>query len=183
MGVLGALALRFPRDPGAFFSEFYERVHRFVASTSGADRGDVEDLVQDTLLEAWRGRDRFRGDSEPLTWVLGIARNRVLLRRRSMGQSVRLRDQVIAAARSIDREDVPDAILQSEEMRSLVRRALDAMEEAYRQVLLLRFFEGLPIREIAGRLGEGEKAIESRLLRAREAFRHLMSRGADDDRL
>jgi len=174
--------LRFPADAGTFFSEFYDRVHHFVASASGADRRDVDDLVQDTLLEAWRGRDRFRGDSEPLTWVLGIARHRVLLRRRSAARSDRLRGEVIAAARSLDRDEIPGAILESEEMRRLVRQALDGLGAAYAQVLALRYFEGLPLREIAARLGEGEKAVESRLQRAREAVREAMSRGADDDR-
>lgn len=167
--------MTFPADAGTFFSEFYDRVHRFVAAASGADRRDVDDLVQETLLEAWRGRLRFRGDSEPLTWILGIARHRVLLRRRVLAVSDRLRGDVIAAVRALDREEVPEALLETEEMRARVRTALEKVGTSYAQVLMLRYYEGLAVREIAARLGEGEKAVESRLQRAREAFREAMS--------
>jgi len=180
--VLGLLALNFPADAGSFFSEFYGPVFRFVASGSGAGPDDVEDLVQETLLEAWRGRDRFRGDSEALTWILGIARYRILLRRRTLGIRSRLEPAVRDAARSIDRVRIPEELLESEEMRGRVRRALEAMEEAHARLLKLRYFEGLALREIASRLKESEKAVESRLHRAKEAFRDLLSRGADDDR-
>ena len=180
--MLGILTLSFPADAATFFSEFYPRVFGFVSASSGAGRADVEDLVQETLLEAWRGRDRFRGDSGPLTWILGIARNRVLLRRRSLGQAGRFEREAREAARSLDRVLVPDEVLQSEELRGRVRRALDEVGGDYSGVLVLRYCEGLSVREIAARLGEGEKAVESRLHRAREALRESLNRGADDDR-
>jgi RNA polymerase sigma-70 factor (ECF subfamily) len=180
--VPGTLTLNLPADAATFFSGFYPLVWRFVSSASGAGRADVEDLVQETLLEAWRGRDRFRGDSEALTWILAIAKNRVLLRRRSLGQAGRAQREIHEAASSIDRVLVPDELLESEEMRGRVRRALEEVGESYSRVLVLRYCEGLAVREIAARLGEGEKAVESRLQRAREAFRECLNRGADDDR-
>ena len=180
--MLGTLTLSFPADAATFFSRFYPLVRRFVSSASGAGPADVEDLVQETLLDAWRGRDRFRGDSEALTWVLGIAKNRVLLRRRSLGVAGRAQREVREAASSIDRALVPEELLESEELRGRVRRALEEVGDAYARVLVLRYCEGLAVREIAARLGEGEKAVESRLQRAREAFRECLGRGDDDDR-
>jgi RNA polymerase sigma-70 factor (ECF subfamily) len=180
--VLGTLTLSFPADPATFFSEFYLPVYRFVSSASGAVAADVEDLVQETLLEAWRGRTRFRGESEALTWVLGIAKYRVLLRRRSLGTAGRHERGALEAARSVDRVLVPEELLESEEMRGRVRRALEEIEEAHSRVLVLRYFEGLAVREIAHRLGESEKAVESRLHRAKEAFRDRLKLGEDDDR-
>lgn len=180
--MLGAPVVSFPREAGAFFSEFYPRVHAYVCAASGADRRDVEDLVQETLLEAWRGRDRFRGDADPLTWVLGIARHRVLLRRRSQAVAGRHREDLAAAARTLDRNELPERLLQSEELRSLVREVLDEVGDAYARVLVLRYCDGLTVRDIARDLKESEKAVESRLHRARESFRDILRRRADDDR-
>lgn len=180
--MLGTLTLSFPADAETFFSEYYPRVYRFVSSASGAGTADIEDLVQETLLEAWRGRTRFRGDSEALTWILGIAKYRVLLRRRSLGTAGRHEREVQEAARSVDRVLVPEELLESEEMRGRVRRALEGIDEAHSRVLVLRYYEGLAIREIAARLGESEKAVESRLHRAKEAFRDRLQLGEDDDR-
>ena len=90
-------------DPSAFFDEAYPRVFRFVASLTGAPAADVDDLVQESLLEAWRGRAAFRGESSLLTWVLGIARRRALGRRKSTAR----RDDVLRALREMETRPIP----------------------------------------------------------------------------
>ena len=159
-------------DPSAFFDECYPRVFRFVAAATGAAAADVDDLVQETLLHAWRNRAQFRGESSLLTWVLSIARNRV---------KMRLRSAKPAALGAIDREVIPADVLRSRETAAAVRRALDALDPSHAEVLMLRYFDGLPVREIAARLGESEKAVESRLHRAKLALRDRLAQGGDDE--
>jgi RNA polymerase sigma-70 factor, ECF subfamily len=154
-------------DPSAFFDEAYPRVFRFIASLTGAPAGDVDDLVQESLLEAWRGRASFRGDASLLTWILGIARRRALGRRRSTAR----RDELLRALRELETAPVPADLLRDEELVRRVRTALDEIEAGYAEVLVLRYLEAKPVREIAAGLGESEKAVESRLHRAREALR------------
>ena len=77
---------------------------------------------------------------------------------------------------------MPADVAQSEEMRRRVRQALEAVGEPYAGVLVQRYYEGLSIRAMAERAGESEKAIESRLQRAKEAFRERLKEGSDDDR-
>jgi DNA-directed RNA polymerase specialized sigma24 family protein len=55
-----------------------------------------------------------------------------------------------------------------------IEQALARIDESYKRVLTLRYLEGRPVRAIAEMLGESEPAVESRLTRAREAFRSLM---------
>jgi RNA polymerase sigma-70 factor (ECF subfamily) len=160
-------------DPEAFFDEFHPPVFRFIAGTTGAPASDVDDLVQETLLHAWRDRARFRGDASPLTWVLSIAKNRVKMRLRSLGQR--------PAFGAIDQEQLPAEVVRSPESAAAVRRALDAIDPDYAEVLLLRYFEGRAVREIAETLGESEKAVESRLHRARQALREKLVHGGDDE--
>jgi len=169
--------MRLESDPSAFFDEFYPRVFRFIASASGAAAADVDDLVQETLLHAWRNRGQYRGDAALDTWILAIARNRIRMRRRAD----RTRNSFEDALKAIDREEIPDDVVRSAETIGRVRRALESLEPDQRDVLLRRYFHGLPIRQIAMSLGETEKAIESRLHRAREALREKMLQGGDDE--
>jgi RNA polymerase sigma-70 factor (ECF subfamily) len=159
-------------DPSVFFDEFHPRVFRFVAAATGAPAADVDDLVQETLLHAWRNRAQFRGESSLLTWVLSIARNRVKMRLRAVKP---------AALGAIDREEIPAEVVRSAEAAAAVRRALEELDAAHAEVLLLRYFEGLGVRAIAGRLGESEKAVESRLHRAKLALRDRLAQGGDDE--
>jgi len=93
----------------------------------------------------------------------------------------RTRDAFHDALQAIDREDLPDDVVRSAETIGAVRRALDSLEPEQRDVLLRRYFHGLPTRQIARSLGETEKAIESRLHRAREALRDKLLQGGDDE--
>jgi RNA polymerase sigma-70 factor (ECF subfamily) len=156
-------------DPSAFFDEAYPAVFRFVASLTGAPAADVDDLVQEALLEAWRGRASFRGESSFLTWVLGIARRRALARRRSTARA----EDVLRALRNLD-APIPADLLREEELIARVRGALEAIEAGYAETLALRYLEGRSVRAIAEALGESEKAVESRLHRAREALRERL---------
>jgi RNA polymerase sigma-70 factor (ECF subfamily) len=160
-------------DPEAFFAEFHPRVFRFIAGATGAPAADVDDLVQETLLHAWKDRARYRGDASLLTWVLAIAKNRVKMRLRSLG--------VRPSFAEIDREELPAGIVRSAESAAAVRRALDAIDPGHAEVLLMRYFEGRSVRDIAHALGESGKAVESRLHRAREALRDRLVQGGDDE--
>ena len=76
---------------------------------------------------------------------------------------------------------MPAGVVRSDESAAAVRRALDAIDPDHADVLLRRYFEGRTVREIAAALGESEKAVESRLHRAREALREKLVQGGDDE--
>ena len=159
-------------DPALFFRGLYPALFAWVARVSGAAQADVEDLVQETLLQAWASRDRYRGDASPETWVTAIARNKIRDRWRARPPALALPDLETALAPGVE---------DSEDVRGRVRRALADLPPEYARMLHWRYLDGLPVRAIAERLGEGEKAAESRLHRAREAFRDLLKRKDDVD--
>jgi len=167
-------------DAGAFFDDFYVRVFRFVSASTGASRSDVEDLVQETLLHAWHNRGQFRGDASPLTWVLAIARNRVRMRDRAKRSETEA-EAVRRALARVETEPFPPEALLAEETRRRVRRALEDLDASYADLLVRRYFRGQTVRAIAEETGESEKAIESRLHRAREAFREQLKGGRHDE--
>lgn len=133
------------------------------------DRGLAEDVVQETMIKAWRSMDRFRGDSSVRTWVLRIAHNTAVdaLRRRREravapedlrrdGEATTMDDP---ARRYAGREDV-----------GVLRDALAAMDELSRTIVVLREIEGLSYQEIAGTLEVPAATVKTRLLRARRAL-------------
>src|SRR5579863_7754558 len=157
--MLNSMATPLALDPDAFFEEFFPRVFQFVASMSGASGSDVDDLVQETLLYAWKNRLQFRQESAPLTWVLSIARNRIRMRRRSLARTATLE----RALRELDRQEISRDLVRSEEACGALRRALGTLDPDLQELLVRRYLEGRSVREIADGSGHSEKAIESKL--------------------
>ena len=163
-------------DPGGFFRAHYPELYRYLSATTGLPRADVDDLVQETLVQAWRDRHRFENGSAPLPWLLGIARNRVrdLLRRRKVRSDA---DRVARALGRLDAEELPTDVLESAELGARVRVALQSLPREYLELLVARYLEEKSVKAIAESRSESEDAVESRLRRAREALRRQLSEG------
>lgn len=163
------------QDSAHFFREFYPRVHAFVRDATGAPHADVEDLVQETLLQAWRDRSTFRDASGRLSWILAIAKNRI----RDLGRkrrSARTAIEILSALARIETEEIPENLLLGLETGQRVRGALKSLPPGYAETLVRHYVEGASVRDIAGQSGETDKAVESRLFRARQEFRQRLEK-------
>lgn len=160
-------------DPDLFFRRFYPLLFRTISESTGAPRAEVEDLVQEVLLHAWKGRRDFRGESSALGWLLSICRHKILDRFRHRARERRARG-ILRALGELDRAPIPTEILESRELRRQVRRALSSLPPDYALVLRQLYAEGHSVRTIARAAGESEKSVESRLQRARVAFREAL---------
>jgi RNA polymerase sigma-70 factor (ECF subfamily) len=154
-----------------WLAEVYDGVASYVRWRCGGLEDLAEDVVQETWLIAVSRLRTFEPERSPFTaWVCGIAanivRNRLRARRRD-----RCRPMVEATA-------TPE----SNEVRERVAEALDALPEVYEQVLRAKYLDGRSVEEIARLGNETEKAVESRLTRARQAFREVYERENRDDR-
>ncbi len=135
------------------------------------DRHLAEDLTSETFYRAMRAIDGFRGDSSMKTWLLRIARNLYLNRKRHDERSSSLEDLeekgIVPAAGDAD----PESQLILDEESEVVRRALRALSEDDRSILLLCAEDELRCREIADVLGISVTAAKVRLFRAAKARR------------
>lgn len=133
---------------------------------------DAADLVQDVLLSLLRTLDQFRGESSLSTWTYTVAR-RACARRRERAR--RLGPLEGPGRRShAERPDQRPGPEQRLERRALAERlesAIAELPESLRSVLVMRDVEGLSAAEVAEVLGLGERAVKSRLHRARLALR------------
>jgi RNA polymerase sigma-70 factor, ECF subfamily len=144
-----------------------DRLYTVVLRLVG-DRGEAEDVVQETLLRAWRGIGRFRGRSMFFTWLYRIAvneANRAMERRLRRGPTVLLDDEAVQVpAPACER---PANRAEQHELREALELVIANLAPQYRTALVLRDIEGLSTREAAGIVGVGEAAFKSRLHQAR----------------
>src|ERR1700733_8220585 len=144
----------FDADFDSVVQLYWPRIFRF-ALASLRDRDAAQTVAQDCFLKAYRGRERFRGDSSLLTWLMQIAVNLV----RDNARNRRLQFWRRAPAYSVDGEIVqnwiPDAGIDPER-RVLVKEQVDAVWNAtarlpdrQRTVFLLRYVEEMELLDIA----------------------------------
>jgi RNA polymerase sigma-70 factor (ECF subfamily) len=162
-----------------FFAELVQRYQdpvygmtlRFVRSVR-----DAEDLAQEAFLRAYRGLDGFKGNARFSTWLYRIAWNLCadwLRRSRKPGRAALAIDD--AAGIADGRLDVEEGVLAAEERRE-VRRALDHLDEKYRTVLILLYYQKMTYDQVAAVLDVPVKTVETRLYRARKLLKEILQR-------
>lgn len=146
-----------------------------VARSLTRHHAEAEDLVQDTLIRAYRGINGFDG-RYPRAWLLTILRNTHINRNRRRRPEL-LRDPDAANDRllSAASDERTDARV-DEEIDVEILRALDSLDEAFRRVVELVDVDGLSYAEAAEVLGVPTGTVMSRLHRARSRIRDRLDR-------
>lgn len=124
----------------------------------------AEDATQEAFIRLHRNLDTLRGDNPTRAWLFTVARNVMLGSMRKQKFQVRLEGE------DIEDGDTPATILEHEESADLVRRMMNELAEEYREVLVLREFEGFSYSEIAEITSSSLPAVKSRLFHARRAL-------------
>jgi RNA polymerase sigma-70 factor (ECF subfamily) len=159
-----------------------------VALSLSRNRADAEDLLQETLIAAFRGLKRFEARSSLKTWLLRILTRKAATawhRSRHVRQTLSIHapdDQRVpepTAAAALAAGGTSTA--RSVEQRIDVMEILGRMPEPYREVLVLREIRQLSYEEIAQVLGVPRGTVESRLFRARADFRRRFAGGDETE--
>ncbi len=146
---------------------------------------DAQDAVQEAFLQAHRAMSRFAGEARLSTWLHRIVVNAALMklrtRRRKPEQALddllpRFDEHGEWLQPVTGWEHSSDEIVASAECRAIVRRAIERLPDAYREVLTLRDIEGFDTEETASMLETTTNAVKVRLHRARQALRTLLER-------
>lgn len=148
-----------------------------------ANMDAAEELVQETLVEAWKSLTRFKGRCQLFTWLCAILfnryRNRLRVRRPILFSDLvqRERDEIENRSESLDNSS-PSRIAQLHERTALVRRCLEALPRKQQQVIYLRFYAGESLEAIAEALGCSLGTVKSRLFYGMERLRKMNLSGA-----
>jgi len=137
--------------------------------TRSLDR--AEEVVQDSLLAAWRATRTFRGDGTVLAWLLGIVRNQSLNAIRRKQLRVAALDEAGAVQATTPR---PDARIDAREREQAIRVALARLSPDHREVLDLVFFHGLSLAEVARVCRCPVGTVKSRLNAAKARLRQAL---------
>jgi RNA polymerase sigma-70 factor (ECF subfamily) len=140
------------------------------------DPHDAEDVMQDALVALISSLDRFRGDGSLSSWAYIVARNACARRRKRGARHEPLeRGDGEPAFELPDAGAGPEHAAERRELHEALEREIAALPGSLRDVLVLRDVEGLSAAQVGERLGLGERAVKSRLHRARVALRERLA--------
>ena len=145
---------------------FHQDMYRYAAWLS-RDKAIAEDVVQEALLRAWKSLDALREDAAAKPWLLTIVRRenaRYFERRRLETVDI---DNLTASQAALLAEQ-PDDDLND------MRAAIYALDDDYREPLVLQVLMGFSTNEIAGQMGLKQGAVLTRLHRARAKLKDVM---------
>ena len=163
------------QDDERAFAQLVRRWEGPIQRLGARMTGDVhrgEDLAQETFARVFAKRKDYQPSGKFSTWLWRIALNLCYdeLRRRQRREESSLDgmcgEAVAALEVFVAPEPPPDKSLEDQERSELVRSALMQLSEAYRTVLVLRHYENLKFREIAGVLDVPEGTVKSRMAEA-----------------
>lgn len=142
---------------------------------------DAEDVLQESMLALARSLRNFEGTSKLSTYLYAIARNFCLKKRRTSKFAPQTFVSTHDSAESNQLREAdsksPSTITENRESWRLVQAAIQELEPAYKEVLVLRDIEGLSAADVAQVVGITVPAVKSRLHRARAQLRNAINRG------
>ena len=177
------LIARCRADERAAQDELYHRFRRQVAGNLYrvlGDRTDLDDLVQEVFVIAFRGLERFRGDARLSTWLYRICVNVALGRirtRKRRPAAIGMADLDSAAVDPslTERPETPEKSLERRQDRERVYRALEVLAPKKRVVLYLHEIEGMDLKEIAYLVDSNPVTVRTRLFYARKEFYKVLA--------
>jgi RNA polymerase sigma-70 factor, ECF subfamily len=180
-----ALLLQVAEKNETAFRQLYEaaaqRVHAFVLQRLH-DPAAAAEVVSDTFYEVWRQPSRFRGEAKFTTWLLGIARHKLI--DRLQHKAARREDQHDDITEHTEQlsgssDDGFQAVAQRQR-RDNVAHCLNQLPLAQRECLHLVFYQDLSLVEIAALQGAPEGTVKTRLFHARtkikQCLQHMLRR-------
>ena len=156
-------------------------LYRFCFYRVGSNADLAEEVVQETLLRAIRELDKYdpaRSGGNIFTWLTGLARNEIrgALGRENATVSLqalwdKLDDELRSVYSRLESAPLSDEVLEREETREMVNATMAQLPPHYREALEAKYVLGRTVRDMAAAWQMSEKAVESQLTRARQAFR------------
>jgi RNA polymerase sigma-70 factor (ECF subfamily) len=162
-----------------FHAAYFDRLLRYLLVILRGDEAGARDALQETLLRVTRHARRFETEAEFWGWLTVLARSSALdagrkqsrywatLKRFMLGQS---------EAELVD----PFAANQAA-LHEALERGLQGLDPLDRQLIEAKYFEQTSVAGLAAETGLTEKAVESRLHRARQQLRSLLKKGMNDE--
>ncbi len=162
--------------------EAYEKKVYNLALRMTGNHDDAADLAQEAFIRVFKSISGFKEQSSFSTWIYMITTNVCLdeIRKRKNKKVISLDEEIHMddgeMKRQVVSEDpLPDELAEREELRSIINIAINSLPEDQRIVITLRDLQGLTYEEIARILDCPGGTVKSRINRARQALRNVLS--------
>jgi RNA polymerase sigma-70 factor (ECF subfamily) len=169
------LILKFKQGDKFAFRQLVEKYQDSVINTCYRflrNKEEAEEVAQDVFLKVYLSFNTYQPKTKFSTWLFKIVVNSCLNKLRDKKKfSLSQLDEDLHASS----ENQPDKSLEQEELRMLVRNAVDSLPENQRTVILLNQYEGFSYQDTAKILDCSVSAVESRLFRAKESLKKKLS--------
>lgn len=150
------------------YKEYFPRIFAFLIKLTN-DHSLAEELTQETFYRAYLSLHRFRGGSDIFTWLASIAKHVYFKHQKKQHVSM---DEAYASLMQNAWSDLsdsnPETFLAKKEMGRAVRRAVAAIPEKHRSVVVLRAYADMSFREIGKSLGISESSAKVIYFRAKK---------------
>lgn len=156
---------------GELYGVFLERIYRYVFYQV-RDKMAAEDITEEVFIKAWKAIESCQGKESTFSpWLYRIAHNQVVDNFRSQRKHVSLEVDNLAGARDSARE--MESMLEHEQLLEMI----SYLPEQQRQVIILKFIEGVGNREIGQIMGKRQGAVRALQMRALTALRRQLGGG------
>jgi RNA polymerase sigma-70 factor (ECF subfamily) len=162
-------------DPGALDEVIRVnegRIRRLVYRLAGWNGAEVDDVVQEVFIVAATSARKFDGRSSLATWLTRVAINKCRTERRRRVLRARYWKRLAVERRKVDADEHAAEVT---ERAGRVVEEVRKLSGKYREVVVLRYLEGIEIEEVAKILNISRGAVEVRLHRAREVLRGTLA--------
>jgi len=180
----------------AAFATLYERTSPHLLAVVlriNRDRAQAEDILQEVYVNVWRAASSFdAAQSQPLTWLTSIARNRAIDSLRRLQTQPRMRAAPASEGRDSEDDDVYDTVAdespgpldllsRAAEARSLAA-CMDQLSPSQRQSVALAFFQGLSHAEVAIQMRQPLGTVKSWVRRSLATLKSCLDAAVQGDR-
>lgn len=174
-------------DRGALeslYMRYFDRLYSLVFHQVDRNSSATEDIVQETFLAVLKSRRRFRGESKFYTWLCGIAYHKIHDFYRQQSKQNR-HGQVISSlnysdlCQVVENEPSTQSQVESHETEQIMEQALSKLPLNYRQALIFKYVEEMPVSQISLIIGLSPKSVEGILTRARKALRNFYDKASE----
>jgi RNA polymerase sigma-70 factor, ECF subfamily len=145
------------------FMRHHARIYRFVVRQTGSENM-ADDIANEVFLEVWRKASNFEFRSQVSTWLLGIARFKVLSAFRKRKEDAL---DELDAERIVDGADTPDVITMKLDKATALRKCVESLSAEHRAVIDLAYYHGRTVTEVADILSIPVATVKTRMFYAR----------------
>lgn len=176
-----ALSKNKESDFNHFFDFYFPRLYRFTVARVDGDRELSKEIVQETLISALKNIKQYRGEAALFSWLCQINRNQIsqyFRKNKMLKMTKHINDNPEIQEVFDNIQDVinhnPDKTYENDKLRDIISSTLDSLPNDYGDILEWKYLDKLSVIQIAEKLNTSATSIQSKLARAREAFKKVI---------